>query len=100
VWQTGRAGLWVLAIGAMRYGFVGLGMIWPAARRPLPPSWRRKAVCALLGVLLLICLLPPTPAWLGRAAVALALLSQAASFAIDLLWLARCAATGATAKPA
>jgi phosphatidylglycerophosphate synthase len=100
VWQTGRAGLWVLAIGAMRYGFVGLGMIWPAARRPLPPSWRRKAVCALLGVLLLISLLPPTPPWLGHAAVALALLSQAASFAIDLLWLARFAATGATAKPA
>ena len=65
VWQTGRVDAWVLAIGGMRYGFVALGMIWPAARRPLPPSFRRKAVCALLGVLLLICLLPPTPPWLA-----------------------------------
>ncbi len=100
VWQTGRAELWVLAIGAMRYGFVGLGMIWPAARRPLPPSWRRKAVCALLGVLLLICLLPPTPPWLVSSAAALALLSQLVSFAVDLVWLGGQAAPEAPAEPA
>jgi phosphatidylglycerophosphate synthase len=80
VWQTGRVGAWLLVIGGMRYGFAALGMIWPALRRPLPPSRRRKAVCALLGVLLLICLLPPTPAWLA---------AQLASFGIDIVWLAR-----------
>ena len=96
-WQTGRVGAWLLAIGAMRYGFAALGMIWPALRRPLPPSRRRKAVCAMLGVLLLICLLPPTPAWLAWYAAALALVAQLASFGIDIVWLARNAAPMATA---
>jgi phosphatidylglycerophosphate synthase len=99
-WQTGRAGLWVLAIGGMRYAFVGLGRIWPAARRPLPPSMRRKAACAVLGVLLLICLLPSTPPWLTQGAAALALISQLTSFAIDLAWLYRSAAAGPSAEPA
>jgi phosphatidylglycerophosphate synthase len=99
VWQTGRADIWVLTIGGMRYGFVGLGMIWPAARRPLPPSFRRKAVCAALGVLLLICLLPPIPPWLASGAAALALLSQVASFAIDLVWLRWRAAAELPAEP-
>jgi phosphatidylglycerophosphate synthase len=100
VWQTGRADAWVLAIGGMRYAFVALGMIWPAARRPLPPSWRRKTVCAAIGVLLLICLLPPTPPWLAHGGAALALVGQLASFAIDLAWLRSRAATGPSAEPA
>ena len=100
VWQTGQAEAWVLAIGGMRYAFVALGMIWPAARRPLPPSWRRKTVCAGLGVLLLICLLPPTPPWLAHGGAALALVGQLASFAIDLAWLRSRAAIGPSAEPA
>jgi len=89
VWQSGRAGAWVLVVGGMRYGFAALGMLWPPVRQPLPPSWRRKAVCAALGVLLLICILPPTPTWLAFTAAALALLSQTASFGVDLIWLFR-----------
>jgi len=92
LWRTGQAGLWVLAIGGMRYAFVALGMVWPAARRPLPPSLRRKTVCAVIGVLLLLCLLPATPPWLAGGLAALALLSQLASFAVDLVWLRRHAA--------
>ena len=42
VWQTGRVGAWLLAIGAMRYAFAALGMILPMLRRPLRPSRRRK----------------------------------------------------------
>jgi phosphatidylglycerophosphate synthase len=99
VWQAGRADIWVLTIGGMRYAFVGLGMIWPGARRPLPPSLRRKAVCAALGMLLLVCLLPPTPPWLAGGAAAFALLSQLASFAIDLVWLRWQAATDLPAEP-
>jgi phosphatidylglycerophosphate synthase len=89
VWQSGRAGIWVLAIGGMRYAFVALAMIWRPARQPLPPRWRRKAVCALIGVLLLLAILPPTPPGLAAAAAALALASQAVSFGIDLRWLGR-----------
>lgn len=100
VWQTDRAGLWVLAIGGMRYAFVALATAWPAARQPLPPSFRRKAVCVLIGVALLICLLPPTPRWLAGGAAALALISQLASFATDLIWLRWHAATSLPAEPA
>lgn len=100
VWRTGRADTWVLAIGFMRYAFVALGWMWPAARRPLPESFRRKTVCALLGALLLICLLPPTPPSLAHGIAALALISQLASFAIDLVWLRRHAAAGPPAEPA
>lgn len=99
-WQTGRAGPWVLIIGGARYAFVALGRIWPAARRPLPQSFRRKAQCAVLGVLLLICLLPSTPLWLAQGVAALALISQLTSFAIDLAWLRRHAAAGPSAEPA
>jgi phosphatidylglycerophosphate synthase len=98
VWQTGQAGLWVLAIGLMRYAFVALGWGWPPARRPLPPSFRRKTVCAMIGALLLICLLPPTPPSLAHGLAALALMGQLASFAIDLVWLRRHA--GPAAEPA
>jgi phosphatidylglycerophosphate synthase len=100
IWQTGRAGPWVLVIGGMRYGFVALGMIWPPARRPLPPSLRRKTACAVLGVLLLLCLLPPMPPWLAHAVAALGLISQLTSFGIDVAWLYRHAAVGQTAEPA
>jgi hypothetical protein len=100
VWQTGRVGAWLLAIGGMRYGFAALGMILPALRRPLPPSRRRKAACAMLGVLLLICLLPPTPPWLAWYAAALALAAQLASFGIDIVWLARYAPPTAPGEPA
>jgi phosphatidylglycerophosphate synthase len=89
VWQTGQAGPWVLAIGGMRYAFVALGMLWPVGRRPLPPSLRRKTVCAVISVLLLFCLLPATAPQLAGGLAALALLNQLASFAIDLVWLRR-----------
>ncbi|MEM7021386.1 MAG: CDP-alcohol phosphatidyltransferase family protein [Pseudomonadota bacterium] len=89
VWQADRAGLWVLAIGLLRYGFVALGLVWAGIRRPLPYSFRRKTICAVLGVLLLVCMLPPTPWWLALSAAATAFLLQLLSFGIDLFWLVR-----------
>lgn len=84
VWQTGKVGAWVLAIGLMRYAFVLCGLLWPRLRRPLPSSRRRKTICVLQGVALLGCLLPPVPPAfaVGMAGLALALL--AISFSIDL----------------
>ena len=94
VWRTGQAGAWVLLIGLMRYAFVVLGWLWRAACRPLPPSFRRKAVCAAIGTLLLVCLLPLTPPSLAQGIAALALIGQLASFGIDLAWLRRHAPLG------
>ena len=89
VWQAGRAGPWVLLVGGIRYLFVAAGQVWPALRGELPPAWRRKAICVVQGVALLVAIGPIVPPWLaaGGAAGALALLVW--SFAVDVQWLAR-----------
>jgi phosphatidylglycerophosphate synthase len=85
----GKAGPWVLALGLIRYAFVLAGWIVPRLAHPLPPSQRRRAVCALQVAVLGLLLTPPlVPPWSGRPA-ALALLALVWSFAIDLRWLAR-----------
>lgn len=89
VWTMGRAGAWVLAAGLLRYLFVGAAWHWPWLRRPLPPSRRRQAVCALQVLTLAVALAPVLPgAWsAGVAGAGLALLVY--SFAVDVLWLGR-----------
>jgi phosphatidylglycerophosphate synthase len=86
---TGRAGLWVLLTGLMRYLWVAAGMIWPLLREPLPPSLFRKSVCVILLLLLLFAMAPvrlPGGAALPCVAGLVLLL---ASFGRDLLWLMR-----------
>jgi phosphatidylglycerophosphate synthase len=87
VWQAGRVDAWVLAIGLMRYGFVLAGRPWAWLRAPLPPSRRRQAVCAIQGVALLVCLLPPIPPWIAGLIAGVALAALAGSFAADVRWL-------------
>ncbi|WP_344361826.1 CDP-alcohol phosphatidyltransferase family protein [Streptomyces gobitricini] len=84
-------GVWVLAIGAMRYVFVAAARARPWLGGPLPPSTARKAVAAVQGVVLLVAgagALPPLPAY---AAVAAALALLVWSFARDVrrLWRVR-----------
>lgn len=83
----GKAGYWVLAIGALRYGFVAAG--WYAAwlRRPLPERRRRKVICVWQVVTLLAGLLPFMPAWLVAALAGVALALLVLSFALDIRWL-------------
>ena len=85
----GKAGPWVLAIGLMRYAFAAAGWLMPALAAPLPPSERRRAVCALeiavLALLLAPPLAPPASALLAAAALA----ALAASFATDVALLLR-----------
>ena len=42
-----KTGLWIIAAGALRYVFVAAGRVWPVLTKPLPPSNRRRAVCAI-----------------------------------------------------
>jgi len=88
-WGLGKAGPWILGIGLLRYAFVAAGWIVPALARPLPPSNRRRAVCALqilvLGLLLAPPLVPPASGALAAAAFAVLILS----FAVDVAWLLR-----------
>jgi phosphatidylglycerophosphate synthase len=87
VWQSGRVGPWVLAIGLMRYVFVLASWYLPALRGPLPPSRRRQIVCVQQSVTLLVCLLPPVENLFANVSAGLALLALLASFASDIIYL-------------
>ena len=89
VWQSGRVGPWVLAIGLMRYVFVLASWYLPALRGPLPPIRRRQVVCVQQSVTLLVCLLPPVGNLFANVAAGLALLALLASFASDIIYLVR-----------
>ena len=89
VWRDGRAGAWVLLIGLMRYGFVVAGWIWPALARELPASLRRKVVCVVQGVALLVALGPIVSDGLATAAAAGALVALTYSFTVDVRWALR-----------
>lgn len=86
VWADGRVGPWVLLIGGMRYLFVAASRIWPALGAELPPSRRRKVVCVVQGVVLLVALGPVIPGWLATAACAGGLATLTYSFAVDVRW--------------
>lgn len=88
VWQHGKAGVWVLAIGLMRYGFVAAGWMWPALARPLRSTRRGKTMAVVALVALGIALAPVVGTWLSSAVCATALLGLAWSFAIDIHHLA------------
>jgi phosphatidylglycerophosphate synthase len=71
VWRAGQAGGWVLTAGLMRYIFVAAGWLWPVLAAPLPPSFRRKAICVIAIVILLLALAPPVgPAAAGPLCLA------------------------------
>ncbi|QFT93646.1 CDP-alcohol phosphatidyltransferase [Roseovarius sp. THAF9] len=86
---SGKTGAEILVLGFMRYAFVLAGLVWPALRRELPDSMRRKTICVVqIGTLIaLACPLFPTVLvpWVAGLASALLVLS----FGIDTAWLAR-----------
>ncbi|RRO16668.1 CDP-alcohol phosphatidyltransferase family protein [Saccharopolyspora rhizosphaerae] len=78
-------GAWVLAIGAMRYAFVVASWWWPRLRGDVPPSFARKTVAALQGIVLVTAASGVVPH--AGVLVLLALLALVWSFGRDLLWL-------------
>ena len=89
LWQAGKVGAWIMLIGALRYVFILAGGLYPPMLRPLPPSNRRRAVCAFQGGALCIALAPFVSAGAATGLAGAALLATAASFAIDTIWLLR-----------
>lgn len=87
--QFDKAGPWVLAAGLLRYAFVGAAWVWPWLAQPLPPSLRRKTVCVVQVVSLIVCLGPVIPVAVSTLIAAASLLALSASFATDVAWLAR-----------
>jgi phosphatidylglycerophosphate synthase len=82
---------WVLAIGAMRYLYLGAGRVFPVLRRP-PPACafadrRRKTIAVAQSLALLCSLAPATPPSWAAATCALALGLLTYSFAADIVML-------------
>src|SRR5580765_5722902 len=86
-WRWGKAGVWVLASGLLRYLFVVSGWIWPWMERPLLPSRRRQTVCVIQIVALIVVVSPIAMPPLSAIIAAIALAILAGSFAIDSWWL-------------
>ncbi len=86
---SGKAGLWVLALGSMRYAYVAAASVIPWLRRPLPERFRRKAICVVQIAVLIILLAPPVSPPFSVALAAAATLLLAWSFMLDILWQAR-----------
>lgn len=86
VWQSGRVGPWVLLIGGLRYLFVAAGWVWPALTAELPPSQRRRVVCVVQGVVLLVALGPIIPVPVAVLATAGGLAALVYSFGVDVRW--------------
>lgn len=89
VYRLGRADLWILAAGAMRYAFVAAGSLLPWLRAPLPPSRRRQVVCVVQVGALVGCIPPLLPQAWSMGLLALALAALTASFGRDVLLLWR-----------
>ncbi len=89
VWQFDKAGGWVVASGLMRYAFVAATVFLPWMGRSLPSSNRRKRVFALQAGSLIACMLPIVPRLASSPLALLSLSLLAASFAVDVIWLAR-----------
>lgn len=83
----GKAGLWVLLIGLMRYAYVGAQAVFPALKGELPHSMRRKAICVVQGVALCLMLFPVVTMPVSTLLAAGALASLTYSFAVDVIFL-------------
>ncbi|HEX6756501.1 MAG TPA: CDP-alcohol phosphatidyltransferase family protein [Mycobacteriales bacterium] len=80
------AGVWVLAIGGMRYAYVAAARLLPWLSGPLPPRQWRKVVAAIQGVVLVVAAADVLPRPLTTAALAAALALLAESFGREILW--------------
>jgi phosphatidylglycerophosphate synthase len=98
-WQFDKAGPWIVASGVLRYTFVVAGFALPWLRAPLPASFRRKALAVMQTVALLLVVAPFVPRAVSETVAAVALLSLAASFLIDVMWLRSAAARNASRPP-
>jgi phosphatidylglycerophosphate synthase len=91
-WRFDKAGVWVIASGALRYAFVAAGLRWRWLEAPLPPRFRRKTVCVVQLAALTLVLLPTVTPPFSTAIAASALAALTCSFLVDTLWLWRRAA--------
>jgi phosphatidylglycerophosphate synthase len=94
VHATGKVGIWVLASGSMRYGFVLAAWAWPWLAGQLPPRRRRKVIYAVQVSVLIAALAPALTADTAHAVCLMGLALLGCSFGVDCIWLARQARRG------
>ncbi|WP_193336077.1 CDP-alcohol phosphatidyltransferase family protein [Devosia beringensis] len=87
--QSGKAGLWILLLGGMRYAFLAAGLLLPWLDRPLPERFSRKAICVIQIAVLIGLLAPIISGPLSWALAASGTLLLTYSFGRDVVWLAR-----------
>jgi len=87
VLALGKAGIWVLALGLIRYAFVAASHFTDWLNAPLPDSFRRKTVCVWQIVTLLVAVLPPVNTLFASTTLATALALLVWSFYLDIRWL-------------
>lgn len=80
-------GFWVIAIGAMRYLWVGAARVLPRLRGELPFRYSRKVFAVAQAVALILALVPVVPVPAARAGLVLALACLVFSFGRDTLTL-------------
>jgi phosphatidylglycerophosphate synthase len=80
-------GVWVIAIGAMRYAFLVAGWVAPWLRGRLPFRYWRKVVTATQGIVLVVASANVIAAPIAAIAIAGALVMLAECFGRDVAWL-------------
>jgi phosphatidylglycerophosphate synthase len=89
VWHHGKADVWILAAGLLRYVFVAASYVSPWLGAALPPSRRRQAVCVVQIATLIGALVPQIRSpWSDLLALA-GLVALIWSFGVDVTWLSR-----------
>jgi phosphatidylglycerophosphate synthase len=84
VWRHGKAGVWVLGCGLMRYAFVAAGWRLPWLAGPLTPTVRGKVVAVVQLAALGLALTPPITPPISTIVAAVALAALAWSFGVDV----------------
>lgn len=98
-WQHGKAGVWIVSAGLMRYAFVAAGRLGPWLAAPLRPTRRGRAVAVAQFVGLAVALAPAVPRSWSAPVAAMTLAALTWSFAIDVRALWRRRAASAVAPP-
>jgi phosphatidylglycerophosphate synthase len=87
--QSGKAGIWVIALGSFRYAYVAAGYFLPWMRGMAPQRFAGKVVCVVqIGVLIAL-LAPFVDGWLALGLAAIATAGLVWSFSVDIIWLYR-----------
>ena len=82
-------GAWVLAIGLMRYAFLGAGLLLPWLRGTIPPRFWAKTVAAIQGIALVVAASGALPPGWTVVVMAVALVLLVESFGRSVGWLWR-----------